>query len=437
MRLLTTVLLLAITGHVLSQDNVSSTYDDPLDFKVGDDISLNEPSNGEYYRSAYYTFEAAKNIRPDLKAYSKEKIYLSRQFYKAPFKVVSISGKEATLGYGIMKNFAILDLELGIRSGEVGNRENMAPIWLVENLDKGDLVQLKVARGNDAFTSAYFTPKFVRKKLNNKTKDRIYVPAVHKGDIFKIANKWDNVALLENDSSREIAFIDLKQAIELDEVEIRPDRFVQKSQIEQFSTPNDALPVQIPDSVLLQVPEDTIPKVTLLDRLGIGLYLAPMVEGSLKESSSFAYGGALGVIIGNFWQVGLHIQKYSGGFSERLIFPNSFGLDYTYTGLFGAYPLKQYGKITLLAETRIGIGEAAWSTEETSEVLQTDNFFVFNPRIGADYRLGRLGTLNLSLGYRMVQGFDLVQLNKSELNSFNLSAMFKIGWFNKFEEEDE
>lgn len=427
-------MLIILSSSVFAQDNPSSAYDEPTDFQVGDALLLNEPSNEGSYRSIYYTYDAAKNIRPDLKPYSTEKIYLSSQFYKAPFTVVEINGKEATLAYGIMKNFAIMDLELGIRSGEIGNKQNMAPIWLVDEINKDDLVQLKKASGDGLFKSVYFTPKFTKKTLKIKSSERTYLSEKYEGDILKIAKRWDEIALVGNDSAKEIAFIDLKMAIENEELEIRENHFLTKSAFE-LDTVNTRKSFQLSDSALYALEVDTIPKVTLLDKWGIGIYLAPLVETSTKSSSSVNYGGAIGVIIRNKWQVGAFIQKYGGSFAENLIFPNSFNLDYTYTGFFGAYPLLQKGNLTLLAETKVGVGEAAWSTEETTEVLDSDNFFVFNPRLGLDYKLNRIGILNLSIGYRLVQGLEMTELSSAELNSFNLSAMLKIGWFNKSKDE--
>ncbi len=415
-----------------AQNNMAESYGDPLDFKVGDVIQLDEPSNDGMYRSVYYTYQAAKNIRPDLKPHSTEKIYLSNQFYKAPFTVVEIKGKEATLAYGIMKNFAVMDLELSIRSGEVGNKENMAPIWLIEDIKKGDRLQLKKAVGPGTYKSVYFTRKFVRKNLKVKSTDKIYLSREYEGSIFKIANKWDLLALLANDSAKEIASIDLKMAIENEEIEIRENHFVIKSEIIMDpENPQDASKLSDSTLYIKPIDTDTIKRVSFFDRLGIGLYMAPIVEALTKKSSSSAYGGALGVIIHNKWQVGAYIQQYSGGFSERLIFPNAFTLDYTYTGFFAAYPLLQKGMLSVLAETKVGVGEAAWSFEETTEVLDSDHFFVFNPRIGLDYRLSRISILNISLGYRIVQGLKMTDLSSSELNSFNFSAMLKIGWFNK------
>ncbi len=423
-----------MSSLVFAQDYSSPEYDEPVDYQVGDVIQLNEPSNEGNYRSVYYTYEAAKNIRPDLKPYSTEKIYLSSQFYKAPFTVVEINEKEATLAYGIMKNFAILDLEVGIRSGEVVNKQNMTPIWLVDEIKKDDLVQLKKASGAGFFKSAYFTPEFTKKVLKIESPERTYLSNEYEGNILKIARRWDQIALVGNDSAKEIAFIDLKMAIGNEEMEIRENHFLTKSAFES-DTANTQKSFKLSDSTLYALEVDTIPKVTLLDKWGVGIYVAPLVETSAKSSSSINYGVAIGVIIRNKWQVGAYIQKYGGSFAENLIFPNSFNLDYTYTGLFGAYPLLQKGNFTLLVETKVGVGEAAWSTEETTEVLDSDNFFVFNPKLGLDYKLHQIGILNLSIGYKLVQGLNMTKLSSSELSTFNLSAMLKIGRFNKSKDE--
>ena len=428
MRLFITTIFLLIQYYVIAQENAASDYDEVSDFKIGDAFHFNEPTNNEEYRSVYYTYEAAKNIRPDLKPYSTEKIYLSSQFYKAPFTIVTISGNEATLAYGIMKNFAIMDLEMAIRSGEVGNKANMAPIWLIDEIKKGDPVQLRNVAGNGEYQSIYYTPKFAKKELNKKGTEKVYLNDEYVGDILKVVKRWDDIALLTNDTIKEIAFVDLKEAIAKEEIEIRANHFLTIDAINQLS--EEGL-VELEDSLLYTLPVDTVKKVSFLDKWGLGIYVAPLMELSTKESSSFAFGGALGVIIKEKWQVGAYIQKYNGGLNDLLIFPNSFVFDYTYAGYFAAYPLMQKGKLTVLAEAKIGLGEAAWSTEETTEVLDSDRFSVFNPRIGIDYKMSKIGILNLSLGYRMVNGFDLTELGGSELSDLNVSLMLKIGRFNK------
>ncbi|MEQ9426355.1 MAG: hypothetical protein RJQ09_18160 [Cyclobacteriaceae bacterium] len=169
----------------------------------------------------------------------------------------------------------------------------------------------------------------------------------------------------------------------------------------------------------------------LMKKLGVSGYIFPLAEiSAIEESSSFAFGGGAAVMFTKF-QVGGFVQIYDGTFSRRIIFPNFFSLDYSYGGGFLNYQVVKVGGTALLFEGQFGVGEAAWSHDETDEVLETDHFIIINPRIGMDMRLSKLTTLNISLGYRIVQGLEIQEIKGSALNSLTLSGALKIGWFKR------
>ena len=164
--------------------------------------------------------------------------------------------------------------------------------------------------------------------------------------------------------------------------------------------------------------------------LKIRPFIAPMIEmTSIKGSSGFSLGTYLGAMINDHLQVGAFIQVYNGDFMRRVIFPNSFILDYSYAGLFANQSIYRQGNINILLGMKVASGEASWSQAETLDILDTDHFIALNPNLGIDYRFSRLTILNVSLGYRIVSGLDLPELKGSDLNNVSLDASLKLGWF--------
>lgn len=164
--------------------------------------------------------------------------------------------------------------------------------------------------------------------------------------------------------------------------------------------------------------------------LKFGPFIAPMIEmTNIKGSSGFSLGAHLGTIINDVWQVSAFIQVYNGTYSRRVIFPNSFVLDYSYAGGFVNYAFFKKGNLKILSGVKVASGEASWSQIETLDILDTDNFIAFNPNLGIDYKFSRFTILNVSLGYRIISGLNLPELGSSGLNNVSLDATLKLGWF--------
>lgn len=413
-RVFIAIILILLGFSLHAQYNDAETYTDPTEFELGDNIVLNQPSNGEKYRSVSYTFRSAKNLMPDIEEESYDKVYLSGQFNRAQFTIEEIDSVKALLSYGDISNFAYLDLEMAIKTGEVGDRSKMIHKWDASLISKNDLVLLKQVE-KERYQSLWFHPTFIRIVTESNESDRIYLPVDYHGNLLRINKSRKRMATLGNDSSEVFAIGNLKLGLELNEIEILNGNAIQQSGNGYLA-----------DSLFVA---DTVQKVSIFSKSGIYPYVFPLVELSPESMSSFAFGGGVGVIIGQKWQAGAYIQKYEGGFTDTVVFPNSFLLDYSYGGIYGAYHIFQKGSLRVLAEVKLGMGEAAWSLEENGEVLDTDDFLVINPRIGIEYPLLGFSLLNLSLGYRAMNGLDLVELDSNSLSSFTFSLALKMGWF--------
>lgn len=420
MRVLIPILFTLWSGSLLAQYNDAETYTEPSEFELGDNIILNQPSQGDRFTAVYYTFQAAKNLIPNLTEETYEKIYLSNQFQNAHFTIVKIDSIQAILSYGEVEEFAVLDIHLGIKRGEVGDRSKMVNIWDVEQVQAEDIVELMDIGEKERYQSIWVHPVLVSELTKKYRSEKVFLPREHHGSRLKINRYRKKVATLGNDTTQEFALANLRLGLELNEIEIIKGEIAElQEQAEEE--------VVVPDSVLFAA--DTVERISIFKKWGVFPYVFPLAELSAESISSFSVGGGGGVIIGDKWQVGAYVQIYEGGFSETVVFPNSFVLDYSFGGVYGGYQFFEKGKFRLLAEAKVGLGEAAWTLEESGETLESDNFMIINPRVSMDYHLNGFSIVNLALGYRAFSGLDLLQLDNSSLSSFVLSASLKLGWF--------
>lgn len=175
---------------------------------------------------------------------------------------------------------------------------------------------------------------------------------------------------------------------------------------------------------------DSIDHVEKSKPFKIRPFVAPMIEmTNFKESSGYSLGAFVGTIINENWQAGGFIQTYNGDFNKRVIFPNSFVLDYSYRGVFVDYSVFKTEHLSVLTGLKVASGEASWSLTQTLEIFDTDNFIALNPNIGLDLKFSPVSILNVSVGYRMFYGLDLPELRSSEINNVYVDAKIKIGWF--------
>jgi len=442
----TTFFLLMLSTVCQAQTNDAKSYKLPSDVKVGDVIILNEPSHSKYYRSIYFTFQTVKTVYPEANTEKDEKVFLSYKFKSKPFEVSSINEGEAVLSHGDMSDFAILDLELGIKSGEIGNADEIIPIWMLTDIIRGDSVKLNEIN-SEYYQSVSFTPEIAQLVHDSLKSDSNNISSALNGASFLVTSLRNGTALLGLGNIPSIAAVELSKGIESREIKIiqnfvstvQTEEGVEKTieeveaeTIEEVEEIGEAILERILEDIrgetVADIEEDSVKTKSIFTKLTP--YLFPTLEiAGTENSSSLSFGGGIGAIYKDKLQVGGFVQIYDGDFSKRIIFPNSFQLDYSYAGFFVAYQVYARGPFRFLAEGKFGSGEAAWTLSETGEILDTDNFLVYNPRIGVDYRFTNFTILNVSLGYRLASNLNLVDLENGALNSLTLSATLKLGWF--------
>lgn len=321
----------------------------------------------------------------------------------------------------------------------------------------GDIIVLGQPSDSLNYNSIAYTFETARSlqpELEESDYEKIYLPAEFLNAQFTITEIDSSMATMAYDTISNFALMDLELAVENDEIGI-----VNPSDELASISSDSLLSIAIANLEIAQQPEidsaallaeqdsilraqrreiarldsiayaDSIANLTLFQRLQIKPYFFPLIEMTPEFETSLAYGGGIGVIFREKWQMGVYIQKYDPGFTKRVVFPSVFIFDYTYAGLYGGYQVWNKGKVQLLIESKFGVGEAAWSQRESGAVLDTDNFMVINPRISLDYMFTNYSILNIAAGYRIIGGLDLVTMDSNALNNFTLSATLKLGWF--------
>jgi hypothetical protein len=430
-----------------AQTNDAISYKLPSDVKIGDQFILNEPSHPKYYRSIYFTYQTVKTVYPEVDVERDGKVFLSYKFKGKSFKVSNINSGQAVLSNGTINNFAIIDLELGIKSGEIGSAEEIIPIWMINDIVRGDSVKLNQIN-NEFYQSVSFTPEIANVLPDSLKSTTNNISSTLNGTSFLVTRLTSSVAQLGLANIPSIAIVELKNGIESGEIEIIPN-FVSSVQTDESIektvgwVEEEAIVLEedvekgdlerilggiYGEDEAANIEFDTIRTQSIFTKLRPYLFPAIEIAGT-ENSSSLSFGGGVGIIYRDKLQVGGFIQVFDGDISKRIIFPNTFQLDYSYAGLFAEYQVYSQGPLRLMAGGKLGSGEAAWTLIETNEVLDTDNFLVINPRIGIDYWFTNFSILNVSIGYRVVSNLDMVDLDNGALNSLTLSATLKLGWF--------
>jgi len=395
------VFLLALPSRAQKD---TSLYDDPSDVSAGDVLFLNDPSDPNYYRSIYFTFKAAKIVYPEVNADKYEKVYLSYKFAKTPFTVHKIKKGIAILSYGMIKNFAVIDLNLGFKSGEIGNRENISMTWLADKVKAGDSLKLLVPNNTDSYEN-----------VTSPSGGRL--SAKFEGSTFHVYKVKTGKATMGNESIQDFAIVKLSEALDVNEIEVRENVTL----VEESESRLDRITDSRPDN-------------TVFGKLRIEPYLFPMLEVSgVDGSPTFVIGAGAGIIFRDKFQFGGFFHKsnrnHMGVFDYDSRLSVGFNFDYTYSGFYVGYQVFQKGSTRFLAELKVGVGEAQWDEENRQNFIENNTFTVVNPRFGIDFPLNKLLILNLMLGYRSTSDVQMTDLDATPLNGITFSAALKFGRF--------
>ncbi|MEQ9425412.1 MAG: hypothetical protein RJQ09_13400 [Cyclobacteriaceae bacterium] len=404
MRKLLLTLLLPLSIDAIAQSN-SSNYDDPSDVKAGDVVILNEPSDPNYYRSIYFTFKAAKIVYPDVNADKYEKVYLSYKFAKTPFTVHKVKGKKtAILSYGVVKNFAVMDLDLAFKSGEIGKAENIAKTWLADELQPGDSILFKQPTGS---TYQHATLSANKAPLG----------ADHNGKTYIVNEVKRGVASLALGDNNDFISVNLVRAIETDEIEIREDVTLYQESTSHL------------DRISYSKPDNTIFGKIGLEPFGFAGLNFTGIEGNGNTN----YDVGFGFIVRDNLQIGGFHTFRNSNYTKILFVDRvnaGYHFEHEYSGVFMGYQFFQKGATTLVFQSKFGSGDVAWELETNRDrVIDSDRFLIINPSIGLDFQFTKVSMLHIALGFRSISGLEMRDIDAGAMNSVTLSMALKIGRF--------
>ena len=116
-------------------------------------------------------------------------------------------------------------------------------------------------------------------------------------------------------------------------------------------------------------------------------------------------------------------------YRERLIFPNSFQMNYKHGGFVLGYRTNLDRDYEFNIESKIGFGEVKWTLVETGEPFLTDKMRLLQLQMSVDYVLAKFVALNAFTGYRWMGGLDITGLTNDSFNGFYVGLAIKIGKF--------
>lgn len=191
----------------------------------------------------------------------------------------------------------------------------------------------------------------------------------------------------------------------------------------------------IPDTTIVEdsliIEEDSIPVITW-QKFKIQPYFAATYEvAPTPEGLYESLGGEIGFIYNNHWIAGAFGLVYQGEYTQRLVFPNDFELEYQHGGFFLGYTTDSEKRIDLSFVQKVSFGDVLWQYQVDDRDFIKDDIVFINPTIGADFNLASFIKLNLSLGYRKGFGLDLAGLKDDDFDGFTGSVNVKFGRFNR------
>jgi len=99
-------------------------------------------------------------------------------------------------------------------------------------------------------------------------------------------------------------------------------------------------------------------------------------------------------------------------------------VDINYGGFWFGYI---YNKDMLVHPT--GSLKLGWGNAEIQNSGLSDNIFAIVPQVGAEINLTKWAKIELGLAYQLISGFNLVEIESSQLRKLQIGLDFKFGWF--------
>ncbi len=188
---------------------------------------------------------------------------------------------------------------------------------------------------------------------------------------------------------------------------------------------------EIPDTLEIEKEPGKIQQ--FVDRQqDLGIF-GSIIYGTHPQPDGYGTNGRIETgILFNRYIFGAFYAGYDGDFSEKLIFPNTFTIEYEHAGLFLGYKLIQKSTYQLYGKLSFSKGFVQWTPSTGHpETFFRDDLSFTQPELQFEATALRFLRLMASLGYKISGPFSLPQLNPGDLEGFYISGGFKFGWFKK------
>ncbi|MEP5364291.1 MAG: hypothetical protein ABJQ37_10645 [Reichenbachiella sp.] len=143
-----------------------------------------------------------------------------------------------------------------------------------------------------------------------------------------------------------------------------------------------------------------------------------------------SFGIQAAVIMKNHIEIGFYNLIYNDNkYQERLIFPNSFQMNYKHAGFVLGYRTNLERDYEFNFESKVGFGEVIWSHSETGEAFLSDKFRVLQLQVSVDYILAKFLAVNAFAGYRWMNQLEITGLSNDDFNGLSFGLVMKVGKF--------
>ena len=162
------------------------------------------------------------------------------------------------------------------------------------------------------------------------------------------------------------------------------------------------------------------------DNKRFDLYMAPGYSLNEFVETNASFGGiSLGITYKKRLDLSFSFSAILDSFKKQIIFPSTHKYDQKNFGIRG-----QYSFFNTRIRPNTGLAykycRAYWNPLNDSNETFDNNFSMYEFFIGADWFVSEVFSLNVSGGYNMAGGIDLVGLSDKDYHGFVLNLMFRV-----------